>query len=310
VVTRVRVGTAGAAVEVHDAPEHLSYSQLAMIHPRYPYACARKWGYRYRIKLPDERSPALAVGSAFDEAANAYYRLRAENVDALTATAKAGDIGLAHLEQERADNAELFTADTYPEYEAVLTAGFAAFLAEEGAREVASVQDRHTFTVTVAPDFVLPIVGYSDRVDVDGTLVDHKFSGSPRWDKEGTWHADWIAEKRDQLLLYWLARNAVEKRTGEPLTPPLTGRGRLVVVYHKVGLVKPQVRSHDLQLSLDDGGHELLVRMVEAAAIIKADRLPARPGPACRYCSYLAQCRDDEAARGMPFFDLIEGPPF
>lgn len=305
-------GTAAPAVELHDAPEHLSYSQLAMLHQAYRYACARKWAYRYRLKLPEERTPSLAIGSAFDQAANTYFRLTIDGCDGLKAASQAGDAGLRHLDSEVEDHPDLFRHVKHEQpleaYQALFMAGWAAFLAVEGNARVASVQSRHIFTVGISSDHTLPVVGYSDRLDEDGTLVDLKFSGSPRWSQDGTWHEDYVREKRDQLLIYHLARQADERRLGRPLQPPLNGRGRLVVIYHKLGLVTPQVRVRELDLKPEEDGQELLHKIVEAARLLAENRLPARPGDACRYCSYLARCREDEAARGRPWMEVVEVP--
>jgi len=319
-MARVTVGSAGKAVEVHDLPEHLSYSQLTMLHPAYRYACPRKWGYRYRLGLPDEASAALLTGRAFDEAANRYFVARLQGTASpLDAAAAAIERATTMLEDALRDvPAHVLGARERPEpewveeriaqYVGVLVSAFAAFLNVEGEREAALIQDRHTFVLRLDERHEMPIVGYSDRVDADGTLVDHKFSGSPRWDKAGTWDADWIAERQDQLLIYWLSRAAEEKRRGEALTPPLSGLGRLVVTYHRVGLSKPQVEVKELLLSLEEGGRELLERLGEAARTAQEGRYPARPGLACRYCSYVARCREDETARGRPFFELIDLP--
>jgi hypothetical protein len=313
---RVTVGNAATAGgEVRELPEHLSYSQLTMLHPLYRYACARKWGYKYRLGLPDERSPALAVGSAGDEAANAFFRARLAGSDPLAAGAAGLEAGVARLHEE--DPSVWTTGDGYDQdiaqrYEDVLVAALAAFFHVEGKAEVAVVQDRHRFTLRLDERHLMPVVGYSDRIDQDGTLVDHKFSGSPRWkaEEEGKplqWHEEWVAERRDQLLTYWLARNAEEKRTGQALTPPLNGKGRLVVTYHKPGLLRPQVHVCELELSLD-GAQELLARLGDAGRIAQEGRYPARPGPACGFCAYRTRCRSDEDANGRPFFELIEIP--
>jgi PD-(D/E)XK nuclease superfamily len=315
-VTRVTVGSAGVAAEVRDLPEHLSYSQITMLHPHYRYACARKWAYRYRLDLADERSPSLAVGSAFDEAANAFFAARMAGKDAIEAGAKGLEAGIERFALEDEAVFASRRGEARQEYEDVFVSAFAAFTNAEGLADVATIQDRHTFTIRLDDRHVMPVVGYSDRVDRDGTLVDHKFSGSPRWEREEDgkplqWHEEWVAERRDQLLIYWLARNAEEQRTGRPLEPPLNGRGRLVVTYHKRTLLKPQVRVCELELSLE-AGRELLERAGLAARIAQDGIYPARPGPACGFCSYLGRCRDDEAARGRPFFELIDpqDPPF
>lgn len=310
-MTRVTVGSAGAAVEVHDLPEHISYSQLTMLDPKYKYACGRKWAYRYRLKLPEARTPALAVGSAIDEAINAFFLARLRGIEPMDAGALGIEAGTQRLRAEDPivwETGEGYPQDVAQQYEDILVAAFAAFAHSEGSAKVARVQDRHIFNLGLDDRHIMPVVGYSDRIDTDGTLVDHKFSGSPRWDKDGNWHEDWVGEKRDQLLIYWLARQAEERRTGQPLDPPLNGRGRLVVIYHRLGLLRPQVHAKEMALNFEAGGAELLERLAHVAREVQADHYPARPGEACRFCPYLSRCREDEASRGTPFFDLIEVP--
>src|SRR5437016_5367662 len=75
---RVMTRTSSSAVAplaVQDDPQHLSFSQLTMLHGHYRYACPRKWGYRYKLGLAEMRSPSLALGSAMDEAANCFFSM-------------------------------------------------------------------------------------------------------------------------------------------------------------------------------------------------------------------------------------------
>lgn len=303
-----RISTAEAPQEVHIDPGHLSFSQLSMLHPHYRYSCARKWGYRYKLGLSESRSPALAMGSAMDDAINCYFLLRQEGVEPLEAGAKAADIGFASLQSEGPEVwAEVRGENPLQMYEAIFMSCFSAFLVSEGKAKVAAVQDKHSFSIALADGRLLNVLGYSDRIDEDGCIVDHKFSGSPRWDSEGNWHQEYLEEKRDQLLIYWLARAAEEKRRGAALWPPLSGKGRLVVTYHKLGLLKPQVQSKEVELE-EGRARELIYRLAEAAETVQEGRLPLRPGLACRFCSFLAACREDQKERGTPFMQAIAVP--
>ena len=295
--------------DIKQGPLHLSFSQLTMLHPNYKYSCPRKWGYRYKLGLAEERSPALAVGTAMDDAANAFFSMRRDDgLEHLTAGAKAAEVGIASLQQEPP---EVWLGvkgdDPLLSYEALFMQAFAAFLNSEGRAEAALIQDKHSFSLQLKKR-VVEVLGYSDRIDADGTIVDHKYSGSPRWDSDGNWQQDYLEEKRDQLLVYWLARAAEERRREAPLQPPLNGTARLVVTYHRLGMQKAQVEVKQIKLNLDELRDSLLVRLAEAAEIIAEGRLPLRPGLACRFCSFLGACRDDQAARGTPFMEAVAVP--
>lgn len=211
------------------------------------------------------------------------------------------------------------------------------------AHQAASVQEHHTFDLSLG-DVTVPVNGYSDMVGVTGDVWDLKISGSTRWtlmddpnwenprpdwhpgmkevnpatgrqrkvpepkpDQIEVWDETYLAEKSDQLMSYWLARNDVQERRGRPIDPPLTGRLHLVVVYANATLVTPQL--HETEITVDlDRAHEVLVRYGQAVRIVQARRFPLRPGRHCAWCSFLERCRDDQAHRGMPFMDSIDIP--
>lgn len=278
-----------------------------MLHGAYRYCCPRKWGYKYILGLPEEPSIGLIVGSAMDDGLNTYYNLRIEGVEALEAGAKGLEIAVAAFQEEVGRNPDLFTEiedGTSPKHEAMLAAAYTAFLVHEGQRTAVKVQDKHSFVLKVDGEPV-SVLGFSDRIDADGTICDHKFSGSARWDRDGKWHDEYLREKSDQLLLYWLSRQAEEKRTG-PLDPPLSGKARLIVVFAKTSMVKPQVRAIEIQLDLDRG-KELLYRIGQAY-MTRRGGLHARPGPGCSFCSFLERCQSDEAVRGTDFTRIVEVP--
>jgi PD-(D/E)XK nuclease superfamily len=296
-------GTAGLAREPGDLPEHLSYSQLTMLDPAHKFACPRKWGYKYVIGLPEEPSPALLVGRGFDDAINRYFTARLEGSDPLSAAKNASAHGLRLLAESMRENNLPHLIDKYTP---VLEQAIETFFQLEGNAAVVSVQDRHAFTVRITDKYEMPIVGYSDRLDADGTIVDHKFSGSPRWDKDGNWNEEWVSARKDQLLIYWLARAAREAQ-GEKLDPPLSGVGRLVVLYHKPGNKTAQLRFTEVSLSLEEA-KGLLRRIGDAALVVRDGQLPARPGPACSLCSFVTTCRSDERERGKRFLEMVAQP--
>lgn len=307
-----RTGTADRPPQYAEAPKRwmpkqLSFSLMQQVHPAYPYACPLKMAYSRILRLPWQRTPAMAVGSALDVAANAYFELRIEGADEMAAGAKAWELGEAHLEEERL-SADLFRDDRqYEAYIKLLEGAWAAFVNHEGGADALRVQDRHEFTLRMPDGAIVPIVGYSDRIDRDGTIVDLKFSGSTRWTAEGAWNEDYVSEKRDQLLTYFLARQAVERRTGTALFPPVTGRARLVVIYHKTENKKAQHRALDMALDMSQA-QPLLERYAQTWQILTEQRFPARPGRPCGFCSFVTECREDHRQRGPSFWELVETP--
>lgn len=331
-----------------DPPWRRSFSQLMLLHPYYRDACPAKYAYRYRTDLPEKRSWQLVLGSALDDAADRYFQLRIIGRSKEEAT-KAGHEAVGkRVEQDFHENPELAAEelkdfpgrDPVELYQSLGHQAFDVFLTSEGDKAAAVCQDRHEFKIDLG-DRKVTIVGYSDRIDQDGTLVDHKLSGSPRWteidDPDWTppedapervwnertkrwnkakkpeapkllqWEQRYLSEKSDQLLCYALSRWAEEKRRGEALDPPLNGKARLVVVYAKRSLKVPQV--HSVEIDLDfDRGQELLYRFGQAERIVQAGRFPLRPGKACDFCSFVERCRADQDERGTGFIDRIDIP--
>ena len=292
------------------APSNLSFSLMQLLHPAYPFACPLKMAYSRILRLPLQRTPAMAVGSALDEAANGYFTMIRDGHDRMEAGEKAWALGEAHLEEEREKAPELFTNErgsTFAEYETLLKDAWAAFLNNEGGADALLVQDEHIFTLRVPSGDIVKVRGYSDRIDRDGTIVDLKYSGSPRWSKEGVWNDEYLSEKRDQLLTYFLARQATERRTGTALFPPVTGRARLVVIYHKLGNKKAEHRAIDMQLDMEQA-RPVLERFAQTWGLIEEQRFAPRPGRPCGFCSYVTECREDHRLRGTAFWDLVEVP--
>jgi PD-(D/E)XK nuclease superfamily len=169
----------------------------------------------------------------------------------------------------------------------------------------AALQTKHTYTVRQHDGRILRVVGWSDRVDSDGATVDHKWTGSRPWNEEGEWDQGWALDKRDQLCMYWLARRAEERR-GVAQFAPVAPRGRLEVLYMRVGQGEPQLNTLEFEFGPEDE-HRVLEMVREADAILQAGRLPARPGDPCGFCSYRSLCRrhEERAATLTPFATLV-----
>ena len=291
-------GSAPLPTTLQPAPLHISFGQVAALHPYYRYACARKYGYKYLLGAQEPMNLALVMGRAFDEGLNAFFRLRmtgASAADAWPTVVLAATVAF----DTQIDDAVDPPRDEGSHLDA-LRLGLRATIAAQEHAVPAAVQQHHTFTVrSLDGERTIVVDGYSDRIDADGTVVDHKWSGSPRWDRADVWDADWVREKRDQACFYWMARVAEAKR-GVEQPAPISNTARLVVCYMRARNRTPVVRSLDLRFGEADVV-DIVRRIGEAEAIRRAGRLPARPGEACRFCFHLGRCRDDEQARGMDF---------
>lgn len=331
--------------ELRSWPQRMSYTQLSNLHPAYRYSCARRAAYRYITHLPEERSWALALGSAVDAAANLYWSFRITGVSIEEAVAEAHMAAAAELQHEVDTFPELTAdrdADVLQHYDQLAHGCLDLLFDRMAPLTGASVQKRQEFELSLG-DVMVPVTGYSDLITTDGAVWDLKVSGSTRWsmvadpdwhDDSGwheglreknpetgrmrkvpqpkapelqIWEPEYLAEKRDQLLTYWLARNDEAERTGKPLDPPLSGRLHLVVLYASLNLVKPQLHETEIAVAWEDA-RPLLVRYGQAIRMVQTAQFPLRPGRHCAWCSFLERCREDQAARGTAFKAAIAVP--
>lgn len=345
-MTRVGMDDGPVAIDrIRSWPRRMSYSQLAALHGHYEYACPRRAAYHYITRLPQQRNWPLVLGSAVDAAVSHYFNLRI--VGAEDPAGQAHQALDREIQDEVRDHPELLEQSLTPleSYGALGHRSVNLVVEKMGDLEVASVQEHHTFSLSVQDDLSTEIVGWSDLVDVDGKLWDLKFSGSPRWSliddpdwkapehwepeyelnpqtgrrrrvpgqkqprapQIELWHEGWLADKKDQLLTYWLARNAEQKRRGEPIDPPLTGEAGLIVIYGSLKLKEPQLHTVDVRISLDDA-EELLHRYGEAVRTVQRGAFPLRPGRHCGWCDYQEICRRDQDERGTEFMKAIDIP--
>lgn len=285
-----------AVATLQAPPDHLSFSQVQKLHPRYGRSCPRAWAYEKLLGVPrDSGGPGLHCGSALDRGASAYLLSRLLGAPPASAWVAADDAVRAYCA------AAPWPAGTDTlAYTAKVIEGMEVLSHYLLTAQPASIQEEHLYSVRRAPtsldDYgVVPMVGYSDWIETDGTIVDLKWTGTARWSKDGTWHRAWLDEKRDQLTTYWIARMAEQAAYGDTYTPaPVTAQARLVVVYHNLKLKTPVLRTIDLTLNVGDRATMLGV-IREADVIANRGQYPARPGAACERCPHLDRCRDDNA---------------
>lgn len=294
-------------------PAHLSYSQLSQLNTQSKYACARKWAYTYRMGLPFISSGALICGSAFDEAANVFFLKRmagGEFAEALiqaqtTAKEKLLELSSTAIFREPMEQSKVNG------YLNALKIGVETFCRLYSQTFVGAIQTRHEFTVRNTDGYRRTVIGYSDRIDADGTIVDHKWSGSARWNKDGEWDMDWVREKKDQLVVYWLSRIAEFTRCikdGQPwMGPPVEPRGKLVVIHMRSGGKTATLKEFAMEFDVTDRDRVLQV-IGDADLRARSGIYPARPGDACGFCSAVEQCRID-SERSDPVFTELTGIP-
>lgn len=342
-MARVTEDRAPAISEIRDWPETLSFSQLSTLHPAYQYSCPRRGAYKYITHLGEQRNWALALGTIVDAGWNVYWGYRITRNPIELAMDKAQGALDAELDHEVSSYPELTQEDPkLARYYAKVGHACLKLLFERFKDvEAAAVQERHYFRIRLN-NMELPVVGYSDLIQSNGDIWDLKVSQSARWtykddpnfdsgdwyegkkevnpatgrrrkvpqpkpDQIEVWHADYIREKLDQMLTYWLARNDVQEVTGRTLDPPLTGKLHLAVLYAGQKIKTPQFHETEITVDYDDA-NALLRRYAQAGRIVEARRFPLRPGRHCSWCSFLERCREDQAERGRPFLNTIDIP--
>lgn len=270
----------------------------------YPNACPRRYAYRYVAQLPSPASAALVAGTAFDRGLRALFEARQDGLAGKAALEAAWQAAREALEAAWPETQE--PQERLIEQIALVEQAVAHFARERPTLVPAALQSEHRFAVRAPGGEVVTVVGYSDRIDPDGTITEHKWSGSPRWRNGANgsqeWEQEWAASARDQLALYWLARRA-EAARGVPQPAPVVPRGRVEVLYQRRGLTEPQLRCLDFTFEPEDEAR-VLRALAQAWEVLRAARFPARPGPACRWCPYQERCRADEASRGLSFAEL------
>lgn len=129
----------------------------------------------------------------------------------------------------------------------------------------------------------IPIVGVIDRIDADGTLVDHKLTRSQHA-KDGVLGEEWLAERRPQLALY-LACLAITQ--GEEVGARV--KAQLDVCYVTAKLKTPQWVTAKLEIGQEEQ-LQALENASTAAYVRDSGVYPAKPGKQCGWCDFTAEC--------------------
>ncbi|HEV7680011.1 MAG TPA: PD-(D/E)XK nuclease family protein [Candidatus Dormibacteraeota bacterium] len=287
-------------------PDHLSFSQVSALSGRFVRSCPRRWSYKKLFGMQDKPGTAMLCGTLIDQAAQTYLLRRQVNVE----PEKARQAGLDQL-MTQAPALEWPASTDVERYTQLVAEGYTALTFYLGETVPATVQERHEFTVRGEDGELVEMIGYSDWVTSDGVIVDLKWTGKARWNKDGLWDEEWLREKRYQLVTYWTARAADRHRldrandmasaAGLPVTPwsqaSVTRVGRIVCVQHSLRQKQPVVKSIDLCLTLDDRAY-MIGAIREADTIMRSGIHSPRPGLACQpypgiSCAFVDQCRHD-----------------
>ncbi|MHB8311860.1 MAG: RecB family exonuclease [Candidatus Dormibacteria bacterium] len=259
---------------IFPASGHVSFSQISALVPSYDSACALRYAFERRFRLPSQGSLAMVLGSALDDGLNELLR------PALLGREPELDRGVAAM-WERVEKIPEDLADKEARQK------------EGAALEVAMGQFHETYTAWHGQDvqfeFRVPykgetITGIVDRIDADGTIVDHKLSRSQRV-KEGKLDPEWMGKRRHQLALYCACVAMAEGQEVGSRT-----KAAIEVCYVTARLKAPQWTYEEVEIGRDEQV-QALEDAITAAFIRDSGYFAASPGAHCQWCSYTAECR-------------------
>ena len=256
-------------------PDHVSSSQISALLPTHPNACALRWAFERRLRLPSTGSLAMELGSALDDGLNEMLRpaLMGRGVDLYQGTE-------AMWERVRRIPDDLADTEARAKEGEALEVALAAFYEAHPSWHGQDVQ----FEFLVEFEGV-PIKGIVDRIDADSTIVDHKLSRTQRV-KDGKLDPEWLAERRPQLALYLACVAIAEKQEVGSRT-----KAALEVCYCTARIKTPQWHYEELEIGPDEQ-RQALRDAVTTAALRDSGFYPARPGRQCGWCSYTAECAE------------------
>ncbi len=283
-----------------EVPNHLSFSQLTKLSPRYKSACPRAWAYNKLIGLPGGVGNGMILGSALDSAVSSFFgrRMIGDN-PAVASVAARHEIADAIMDTLQWQDVKAPRED----YVTMVESAFAAFVDKYVAHVPASIQRDHVYEVATPPFGNTRMVGYSDWIDADGTINDLKWSGAPKWNADGEWYPEYVAQVRDQICTYYMGRVYAERKGVLDATSPVVPRGRVVVVTSKINQKTPVIKTLDFEFD-DALVAEIANAVREAVAVAHAPYHAALPGNACSWCPYLDRCRDD-SMRFVPTTEML-----
>ena len=260
---------------IYPPPGRLSNSQMGLLLPGREGSCGLKWSFKYRLGMKEAPSLSMELGSALDDGLNSLLRrvLAGQPMDVQDGVTAMRE-RVALIPDNVADSA---TRDAEA---AALERAIGIFYERHSGWHGQDVQFR--FEVNV-PGVGVPVVGIIDRIDADGTVVDHKLSRSQRV-KDGKLDPEWVAERRPQLALY-LACLAIAE--GVPVGTRT--RAALEVCYCTARLKQPQWTYEALEIPGEE--QEQALEDARAADFVASSGVyAAHPGRWCGWCEFTEPC--------------------
>jgi CRISPR/Cas system-associated exonuclease Cas4 (RecB family) len=240
-----------------------------MLLPSRDNSCTLKYAFRYRLGLPETPGLGLYCGKALDAGCNEMLApaLFGEPVDLMR--------GVKAMTDQMVQ-CPMSLGDIEAETKA-LERALMAFYNEHSDWKGESVQLR----IEVDIDGLLPpLLGFIDRIDADGCVVDVKLTRSQKV-SNGVLDADWLVERRHQLALYLAALNAQDggNRTDAALE----------ICYVSARLKAPQWRFERLSIDMAEQDREIEAAR-DASLIRDSGYCAPHPGRRCTFCDYTEPC--------------------
>ena len=276
---------------VYPPPGRLSNSQMGLLLPGREGSCGLKWSFKYRLGMKEAPSLSMELGSAMDDALNSLLRrvLAGQPMDlqdGITALRER----VALIPDDVADSA------TRGAECAALERAVQMFYERHNGWQGQDVQFR--FEVKV-PGVSVPVVGIIDRIDADGTVVDHKLSRSQRV-KDGKLDPEWVAERRPQLALY-LACLAI----AEEVPVGTRTKAGLEVCYVTARLKQPQWTHEALEIPREEQ-EQALEDARTADFVASSGVYAAHPGKQCTWCEFTEQCATVQSMTALSVVNIAQ----
>jgi hypothetical protein len=267
---------------IYPVPDHVSSSQVAALLPSREGSCALRWAFERRLRLPSPGSLAMELGSALDDGLNEMLRptLMGRETDL--------ERGVAAM-WERIEQIPEDLADKEQRTKEGTALAEALRLFHEAHADWHGQDVQQSFEVTHRE---VKIVGIIDRVDADGTIIDHKLSRSQRT-KDGKLDPEWVLERRHQLALYLACAALAEGQEVGSRT-----KAALEVCYVTARLKTPQWTYEAMEIPLAEQ-QQALEDAVTAAFIRDSGVYPARPGKHCQWCNFVSECGTVQSMLGL-----------
>lgn len=274
---------------VFPASPHVSFSQISSLVPGYDSACALRYAFERRFRLPTTGSLAMELGSALDLGLNGILApaLLGRETDL------AGGVA-AMWERIELIPDDLADRETRQKEGAALEVALEGFHADHAAWHGQDIQ----FEFRV-PYRGQTITGIVDRIDSDGTIVDHKLSRSQRV-KDGRLDPEWMGKRRHQLALYLGCVAIAEGQEVGTRT-----KAGLEVCYVTARLKAPQWTYEAVEIGKEEQ-EQALEDAITAAFIRDSGVYPASPGKHCGYCDFTQECGQVQSMMALDISRISE----